>query len=231
MNIQGIQKLTLLDFPGHVACTVFTGGCNFRCPFCHNGDLVLRPEAQPAYSHDDLLTFLRKRTGILDGVCITGGEPLLQPDLEPLLREIHDLGFLIKLDTNGSFPDKLRRLIERGLADYVSMDIKNCQERYRETAGLPDSFNLQPVRDSVAYLMRGVVPCEFRTTVVEEYHRPQDIEAIGQWIAGADRYFLQGFEASEHVIKSGLHACDSQTMKALADCVRPFVPSIQIRGL
>lgn len=235
MNIQGLQKLTLLDYPDHMACTIFTGGCNFRCPFCHNGDLVLHSSVSqgiaPAISHDELFSFLEKRQGILDGVCITGGEPLLQPDLEEMIRQIRDLGFLVKLDTNGSFPKKLSHLLEQGLIDYVAMDIKNCKERYRETAGLPASYDLAPIEDSVTLLMDGEVPYEFRTTIVREYHRPQDVVSMGQWIAGASRYYLQGFVQSENVIKRGLHGLDTVEMDALVPLISPYVPSVQIRGL
>ncbi|MBP3700505.1 MAG: anaerobic ribonucleoside-triphosphate reductase activating protein [Lachnospiraceae bacterium] len=253
MNLQGLQKLTLLDYPDHMACTLFTGGCNFRCPFCHNGDLVLHstaghgaatatafvpdtpaiqdPWRHSAISHDALFSFLEKRHGILDGVCITGGEPLLQPDLEDLIREIRDLGYLVKLDTNGSFPQKLSHLLERGLIDYVAMDIKNCPERYRETAGLPEHYDLTPIQDSVRLLMGGTVPYEFRTTIVRQYHRPQDVVSMAQWIAGASQYYLQGFVQSENVIKSGLHGLDAVEMDALVPLILPYVPSVQVRGL
>ncbi len=231
MNIQGLQKLTLLDFPGRVACTVFTGGCNFRCPFCHNGDLVLTPGQTPAISENELLAFLKKRAGILDGVCITGGEPLLQPGLESLIRQVRELGYLVKLDTNGSFPERLSHLLEQGLLDYVAMDIKNCPERYRETAGLPESYDLTPIQDSVSLLMAGDVPYEFRTTIVREYHRPQDVVSMAQWIAGASQYFLQGFVQSEKVIKPGLSGLDQKEMDALLPLILPYVPSVQIRGV
>ena len=235
MNIQGLQKLTLLDYPGRVACTIFTDGCNFRCPFCHNSDLVLhstvRQGIAPVLSHDALFSFLEKRQGILDGVCITGGEPLLQPDLEEMIREIRELGYLVKLDTNGSFPEKLAHLLEQGLIDYVAMDIKNCPERYRETAGLPDHYDLTPIRDSVQLLMGGDVPYEFRTTIVREYHRPQDVVSMAQWIAGARQYYLQGFVESENVIKPGLHGLDAVEMDALLPLILPYVPSVQVRGL
>ncbi len=263
MNLQGLQKLTLLDYPGRVACTLFTGGCNFRCPFCHNGDLVLSPRAtqsgpsvpaashgpstgaafsldvtaapnswqNSAISHNTLFSFLEKRQGILDGVCITGGEPLLQPDLEQLIREIRDLGYLVKLDTNGSFPQKLSHLLEQGLIDYVAMDIKNCRERYRETAGLPATYDLTSIEDSVKLLMSGNVPYEFRTTIVREYHRPQDVVSMAQWIAGAQQYYLQGFVESENVIKPGLHGLDTVEMDALVSLILPYVPSVRVRGV
>lgn len=235
MNLQGLQKLTLLDYPDHMACTLFTGGCNFRCPFCHNGDLVLHSSVNqgiaPAISHGALFSFLEKRQGILDGVCITGGEPLLQPDLEEWIRQIRDLGYLVKLDTNGSFPQKLSHLLEQGLIDYVAMDIKNCKERYRETAGLPDSYDLTPIEDSIKLLMGGNVPYEFRTTIVREYHRPQDVVSMAQWIAGARQYYLQGFVGSENVIKRGLHGLDPVEMDALLPLILPYVTSVKVRGL
>ena len=235
MNLQGLQKLTLLDYPDHMACTLFTGGCNFRCPFCHNGDLVLHSSVNqgivPAISHGELFSFLEKRQGILDGVCITGGEPLLQPDLEEWIRQIRDLGYLVKLDTNGSFPQKLSHLLEQGLIDYVAMDIKNCKERYRETAGLPDSYDLTPIEDSIKLLMGGNVPYEFRTTIVREYHRPQDVVSMAQWIAGARQYYLQGFVGSENVIKRGLHGLDPVEMDALVPLILSYVTSVKVRGL
>lgn len=231
MNIQGLQKLTLLDYPGKVACTVFTGGCNFRCPFCHNGDLVLSPGTESAWSYDALFSFLKKRIGILDGVCITGGEPMLQPDLEEWIRDIKALGYLVKLDTNGSYPDRLRHLVENGLADYVAMDIKNSRERYRETAGLPESYDLTPICDSVSFLLQNTVPYEFRTTIVQEYHRPQDIVAISEWVQGAKRYYLQSYEESENVINPGLHAHDAATLQSMADSIRHNIELVAVRGV
>lgn len=231
MNIQGLQKLTLLDYPGQVACTVFTAGCNFRCPFCHNGELVLSPEQEPAYEWEAVLAFLKKRTGILDGVCISGGEPLLQPDLADFLADIHRLGFPVKLDTNGSQPERLRRLAEQGLIDYVAMDVKNSSGRYRETAGLPADYDLSPIRKSIAWLLRGTIPYEFRTTVVREYHRPQDLAEAAEWLKGAEHWFLQSFVASEHVIKSGLHAYRLDEMEHLLHRLQPLVPSVQLRGI
>ena len=234
MNIQGLQKLTLLDYPDHMACTIFTGGCNFRCPFCHNGDLVLHSTASQGLtpiSQEEVFSFLKKRQGILDGVCITGGEPLLQPDLEDFIRQIRDLGYLVKLDTNGSMPGKLAHLLEQGLIDYVAMDIKNCPERYRETAGLPDTYDLTPIEESIRLLMDGNVPYEFRTTIVSEYHRPQDVVSMAQWIRGASQYYIQGFVQSENVIKPGLHGLDPVEMDSLVSLISPYVPFVEVRGL
>ena len=230
VNIQGLQKLTLLDYPGKVACTVFTGGCNFRCPFCHNRDLVLSPDSQEI-SADDFFAFLKKRTGILDGVCITGGEPLLCPGLEDFLSRIRALGYQIKLDTNGSFPDRLQSLAEKGLIDYIAMDIKNSPKRYRETAGLPENFDLGPVLHSISWLLQNSVPYAFRTTVVREFHRPEDMIAIGQLIQGAPRYYLQSFVAADTVICPGLHGLSSEEMEAYRQLVLPYVPGAQLRGV
>ena len=176
MDIQGLQKMTLLDYPGRVACTVFLGGCDLRCPFCHNGGLVLGP--MPAgLDSEELLAFLRKRRGLLDGVCVTGGEPLLRPGLPGLLREIRALGYSVKLDTNGSHPQRLRAVVEAGLADYVAMDVKNSPGRYAETAGVP-GLDLRPIRESVAFLLEGTVDYEFRTTVVEQIGRASCRERV-----------------------------------------------------
>ena len=226
MRIGGLQKLTLLDFPGHVACTVFLQGCNFRCPFCHNSSLVLGTDA---ISEDEVFRFLNTRQGLLDGVAITGGEPLLSAELPDFLRKIKSLGYKTKVDTNGSFPEKLRSLIDDGLVEYVAMDVKNCPEKYAETAGADGM--LDAVRQSADILMRGTIPYEFRTTVVDELHEPSDFEAIGKWLAGAQRYFLQGFVDSGDILCPGLHAAEKEKMEQCLAAVRPFIPSSQIRGL
>lgn len=229
MDIQGLQTLTLLDYPGKVACTVFLGGCNLRCPYCHNGELVTAP-APTELEDAALLAFLRKRQGLLDGVCITGGEPLLRPDLPDLLAQIRALGFLIKLDTNGAFPQTLKELVSDGLVDYVAMDIKNCPDRYGETVGVPD-FNLSPIQESVRFLLSGAVDYEFRTTVVAEFHDTAAISAVGQWISGAKRYFLQSFVDRDTVIQPGLHPRTEAEMREFLTLLRPQIPSVQLRGL
>lgn len=230
MIISGLQKLTLLDFPGRTACTVFTGGCNFRCPFCHNGDLVAPGEGFPAVSTEEAAAFFKKRAGLLDGVCVTGGEPLLQEGLESFLGELKGLGYQVKLDTNGAFPGRLRNLTERGLVDYVAMDLKNSPQKYGPTVGRPD-LDLGPIRESVAYLLSGTVPCEFRTTVVREFHETEDFEAMGEWISGAQKYFLQVFQDSERVLRPGLHACKKEEMQAFQAVAARFVAHTEIRGL
>lgn len=229
MDIHGLQKLTLLDFPGHVACTVFLAGCDFRCPFCHNGGLVLGG-MEPVMDDAGLLDFLKKRQGLLDGVAVTGGEPLLRPDLPELLRAIKDLGYVVKLDTNGSHPAALRALVEAGLADYVAMDIKNSPERYGETIGLAD-FDLNPVRESADYLLSGAVDYEFRTTAVAEFHDDASFEGIARWIAGAKRYYIQCFTDRDSVLQAGLHAPEKTQLEHWADIVRPMIPSVALRGV
>ena len=229
MDIQGIQKLTLLDYPGKVACTVFLGGCDMRCPFCHNGELVAAPA--PAVMDDRaLLSFLNKRQGLLDGVCVTGGEPLLRPELGALLEGIKALGFLVKLDTNGTHPAALRALVEKGLVDYVAMDVKNSPARYAQTAGVP-GLDLAPIRESVAYLLSGAVDYEFRTTVVRELHDGQSFRDIGPWLQGARAYFLQSFVDRDTVLTPGLHPCSQAELEGFLGLLRPFVPAAQLRGI
>ena len=229
MKIQGLQKMTLLDFPGKVACTVFLGGCDFRCPFCHNGELL--DGSAPAVMDDQaLLRFLKGRQGLLDGVAITGGEPLLRKDLPDLLRAVRELGFAVKVDTNGNHPEALEGLLQEKLVDYVAMDIKNSPEKYALTAGL-DSLDLGPIRRSAAMLMEGGIPYEFRTTVVDELHKAADFEAIGQWIAGARAYFLQPFTDRDSVPFAGLHAPTGENLEKYASIARAYIPYTAIRGL
>ena len=230
MRLGGLQKMTLLDFPGRVACTVFTVGCNFRCPFCHNSSLVLSP-AVSELSQDDFFAFLKKRQGLLDGVAITGGEPLLHPDMPAFLEQIWSLGYAVKLDTNGAFPDRLQAVLEAGLADYVAMDVKNSREKYEQTAGVAGI--LPAVERSVALLRAGKVPFEFRTTLVDELHEPADFAAIGAWIAGTERYFIQGFVDSGDILGGGerFHAASPEKAKACLEAVKPFVPEAQLRGV
>ncbi len=229
MTIEGLQKLTLLDFPGKTACTVFLGGCNFRCPFCHNFDLAARPSA-PLMSEEEFLSFLEQRKGLLDGVAVTGGEPLMRRDLPDFLRKIKALGYAVKLDTNGSFPDRLRALVEEGLVDYVAMDVKNAPARYGETVGF-QKLGLGPIEKSVAYLLSGAVDYEFRTTVVSELHRGEDMAAIAEWLCGAKRYFLQQFKQSEQVPNGSLSAPDYQTMQEYLQIVKEKIPAAALRGI
>jgi len=230
MVIQGLQKLTLLDYPEKVACTVFTAGCNFRCPFCHNASLVIDTYRNKELPLEEFFDFLGKRTGILDGVCVTGGEPLIQRGLEEFLGRIKEMGFSVKLDTNGSFPDKLKRIVEAGLVDYVAMDIKNSQENYGKTIGI-ENYDISNVNKSVQYLLRGNIPYEFRTTVVQEFHQRSDFEAIGRWIGGAKRYYLQQFVDSGDLIQDGLHGYNKDIMTQALETVKKGVQTAELRGL
>ncbi len=231
MRIGGLQKLTLLDYPGQVACTVFTDGCNFRCPFCHNAPLVLPGIMAPPMPEEQVFSFLKKRAGILDAVAVTGGEPLLYGDLPEFLTKVRALGYKIKLDTNGSFPDRLRRVVEEGLVDRVAMDIKNSPALYRDTAGAPD-LDMTAVAESKDYLLSGAVDYEFRTTVVKGLHSRESIEGAARWIAGAREYYLQQFKDSGNVIDiRGLEAYSESEMRALAEAASVWVPSVKVRGI
>ena len=229
MIIHGLQKMTLLDFPGQVACTVFLGGCEFRCPFCHNADL-LDMSAPGIMNDDELLEFLKKRKGLLDGVAFTGGEPLLRKDLPELLARVRDIGYKIKVDTNGDHPDLLKEIVQAGLADYIAMDVKNSPTRYAETIGW-ETFDTAPVDESIQFLLSGQVRYEFRTTVVKQFHDEASFEAIAQWIDGADRYELQGFVDRDTVPFAGLEACSREEMEHFADIVRPHVKTVELRGV
>ena len=229
MKIHGLQKMTLLDFPGRVACTVFLGGCDMRCPFCHNAELV-DGSAPPVMEEEELLSFLRKRQGLLEGVAVTGGEPLLRPDVVPFLEKIRDLGYDVKLDTNGTHPARLREILDRNLAAYVAMDIKNSPERYAETAGL-EFLDLQPVRESAALLMEGRTDYEFRTTTVAELHDAESFRKMGEWIRGAKRWYLQKFTDRDTVPFEGFHAPADEKMREYLTAAREYVPSAELRGL
>ena len=229
MKIHGLQKMTLLDFPGKVACTVFLGGCDLRCPFCHNAELI-DGTAPAVMDETELLAFLEKRRGLLEGVAVTGGEPLLRgEELITLAEKIRDLGYPMKLDTNGTHPDRLRRLLDRGLAAYVAMDIKNSPERYAETSGL-ETMDLGPVRESVSLLMEGRTEYEFRTTTVAELHDGDSFRKIGEWIRGAKRYYLQKFTDRDTVPFEGFHAPAEEDMRKYLEIAREYVPAAELRG-
>ena len=231
MLISGLQKMTLLDYPGLVACTVFTGGCNFRCPFCHNAKLVLPERMDQDNRAEEVLSFLRKRQGLLDGVAITGGEPLLHADMPDLLRVIRSQGYKIKLDTNGSFPDRLRQIVEEGLVDRVAMDIKNAPLLYGKTIGIP-KFEMESIERSKNYLLEGRVEYEFRTTVVYGLHTAESLLAAARWIEGAREYYLQQYQDSGDLISPyGLEAFTDEEMHGLLQIVREILPTAQLRGL
>lgn len=221
--------MTLLDFPGHVACTVFLGGCDFRCPFCHNFELA-DGTAKPIMDDEELLAFLRKRIGLLDGVAFTGGEPCLHKELPDLICRIRDLGFAVKLDSNGYHPEMLRALTEAGLVDYVAMDVKNSPEKYAVTCGL-NSLDLSPIYDSISFLKSGKTDYEFRTTVVAEFHEVSDIHKIGAMISGAEKYFIQCFTDRDSVPFDGLNAPSREVLQAFLTAARIYVPAAQLRGV
>ena len=228
MKIVGFQKVTLLDFPGLVACTVFVGGCNFRCPFCHNADVV-EESTGGEFSEEEILSYLTKRKGVLDGVCITGGEPLLFPGILGFMRRIKDLGFKIKLDTNGSIPSRLKEAVLGGLCDYVAMDIKNALEKYPLTAGV--KTDNEKIKESVDFLLSGAVPYEFRTTVVKELHTKDDILKISEEISGAAKWYLQQFVDSGNLIGSGFSAYPPSELEEFAAAARKNIPETFVRGI
>jgi pyruvate formate lyase activating enzyme len=231
MHIMGLQKTTLLDYPHKVACTVFFGGCNFRCPFCHNAGLVLENSEQPVLEEEEFFAFLSRRTGLLDGVCISGGEPMLQQGLQAFATRIKEMGFLVKIDTNGSFPERLETLIEKNLVDYVSMDIKNSRKSYGKTIGIP-GYDTQPIERSVTCLRESGIPYEFRTTILREYHTFEDLEAIGKWIKGCRAYYLQTFENSGDLIgKNTMTPFDRTTMEKMQDLLKQDIPDTFLRGV
>jgi len=232
MKVTGIQKLTLLDYPGVVACTVFTAGCNFRCPFCHNAMLVLPEQIDDeCLTDDEVFGFLKKRRGVLDGVAVTGGEPLLHADMPEFLARVKELGYKIKLDTNGSNPELLSEIVKNKLVDRVAMDIKNAPEVYARTIGLK-SFDIAPVERSKEMLLRGDIDYEFRTTVVKGIHTKESLIGAAKWIKGAREYYLQQFKDSGNLIlPDGLSAYDEKQMHALADAVRDYVPTVEVRGV
>ena len=230
MRICGLQKLSMVDFPGKLAATVFTGGCNLRCPFCHNALLVTRLEETPTLDGQEVLRFLKSRRGLLDGVVLSGGEPLLQSGAADFLAAVREMGFAVKLDTNGCYPGILARILEQNLVDYVAMDIKNSREKYAVTAGVP-GFDPAPIDESLSLLRQSGVDYELRTTIVREFHTAQDIAAIGKWCAGAPRYFLQNFVDSGALIGTGLHGPEPLELQAFAEIARPYFGSVEVRGI
>lgn len=230
MKIYGFQKTTLLDYPGHVAATIFTGGCNFRCPFCHNGGLVLCPDQIRPIEEEAVLAYLKKRKGILEGVCITGGEPTLQPDLKEFLRKVKAEGYQVKLDTNGYNPRITGEMMEEGLADYVAMDVKASLPNYARAAGCPD-LDLSRIRESIGLLKSGRVPYEFRTTVVKGIHTVEEFDAVGQLLEGSRVYYLQSFRNSGEVLQKGFCAFLPDEMEKIAEMARKYIDKVELRGV
>ncbi len=232
MKIHGFSQLTLLDYPGHLACTIFCGHCNFRCPFCHNASLVLHADEQPVYPEKQIFDHLKKRQGIIEGVAITGGEPTLYKDLPDFIRKIRtETKLAVKLDTNGTNPGMLKQLIDEKLIDYAAMDIKTSPARYALAAGLK-TLDMDSIFSSVEILLKGDIDYEFRTTIVDEIHHRDDLIEIGEWIKGAKAYFLQCYKNSGDLISpDGLHAPSLQKLEHFREIVLPFVPNTEIRGI
>ncbi len=234
VKIAGIQKMTLLDYPGKVACTIFLQGCNFRCPFCHNSEL-LPPGTEADYSEEDIIAFLKKRAGLLEGVCVSGGEPTVQPELVRFIRSVKDLGYAVKLDTNGSHPEVLQTLMENGLIDYVAMDIKNSPSEYAKTAGT-DNLPLEKIEQSIRLLATGNTPFEFRTTLVRELHSEESLLEMSRWLEKifsgktVKKLFLQPFVDRDTVAFSGLHAPDLTEMTRYTELLAPYIEEVKIRG-
>ncbi|MCR5287071.1 MAG: anaerobic ribonucleoside-triphosphate reductase activating protein [Saccharofermentans sp.] len=230
MRLGGIQKLTLLDYPGVVACTVFTLGCNMRCPFCHNSLLVTKTDEAEEYPLEDFFAFLEKRRGILDGVCVTGGEPLIHSDAGEFIAKIKALGYKVKLDTNGSFPEKLEEILKSGNVDYVAMDIKNSPEKYAETVGIP-GFDVSKIQRSIEIIRSSGVEYEFRTTVVSPLHNAESIAGAAQMVKGSPKYFLQNFVDSGNLINGeGMGALPEEELERALTKAKDFIPGSQIRG-
>ncbi len=228
MKIYGLEKISMVDFDGHLCATVFTAGCNFRCPFCHNADLVNGTNLSEI-SEDEFFNYLNKRKGMLDSVCVSGGEPTLQKDLEPFIKKIKELGFLVKLDTNGTNPQILKELVSNGLLDYVAMDIKNCRENYLKTAG-KGNFDLNKIDESIAFLKTGVVPYEFRTTLISGHHTADNIKKMGAWIEGADKLYLQHFVDSGNCIKEGMSEIPQEQAEKFKAILEKYVKHVHLRG-
>ena len=228
MQIHGFQKLTLVDFPGRVAAILFTGACNFRCPFCQNASLVLHPDTEPVIDDDEIFSYLRKRKGMLDGVVVTGGEPTLQPDLFGYLSRLKEEGYAVKLDTNGYRPDVMKEAVRSGLVDYIAMDIKNSLGRYAVTAGLP-GLDTSLIEESIGYLLEGHVPYELRTTVVHELHSDEDFEEIGQMCRGAASFYLQTFSDSGDIIGKNLTPPSAEDMERYIRILRKTIGNVSLR--
>lgn len=230
MKIHGLNKTTLLDYPERVAATIFTGNCNFRCPFCQNGSLVLNPDSEPLIPEEDIFSFLKKRAGILTGVCITGGEPTLQPDLPEFIEKIKKLGYYVKLDTNGYRPDIIQKLVQDKLIDSIAMDIKSSPENYHSATGIP-SLDINPIKSSVSYIMEEHIPYEFRTTIVRELHSESDFISIRDWLTGASNYYLQSYKDSEQVLVQGFHAYSKEEIEQFQSILISKIPHTYLRGI
>ena len=225
MKISGLQKVSLVDYDGQIATTIFTSGCNFACPFCHNSGLVKGTE--PEIPTSEILEYLNKRKNVLTAVCISGGEPTLHRDLPDFIAKIKELGYLVKLDTNGTNLDMLKFLVENELIDYVAMDIKNSLDNYSKTIGIDNKTN---IKDTIDYLMNCGIDYEFRTTIIKNYHTENDIQKIAQTISGANKYFLQKFVDNDNCLMQGLEEIDHSTENEFLSICLKQIPNTKLRG-
>jgi anaerobic ribonucleoside-triphosphate reductase activating protein len=230
MQIYGFNKLTLLDYPGHLAALIFLGSCNMRCPFCQNASLVINPTAQPVIPEEEVIALLEKRKNILEGVCISGGEPTLYPDLPDFIQRIKSYGYQVKLDTNGLNPTMIKSLLEDKLVDYIAMDIKNSKEKYAITSGVPN-IDISKIEESISLLLSSSIDYEFRTTIIKEFHAEEDILSIGEWIKGAKAYYLQTYKDSGDIILPGLSSHSKETLTTFVTLLAPYVQHVSLRGV
>lgn len=230
MQIYGFNKLTLLDYPGHLAALIFLGGCNMRCPFCQNASLVINPTAQPIIPEEEVLALLEKRKNILEGVCISGGEPTLYPDLPDFIRRIKAYGYQVKLDTNGLNPTMIKSLLQDKLIDYIAMDIKNSKDKYAITSGI-SNIDTNKIEKSIALLLSSSIDYEFRTTIIKELHTKEDILSIGKWIKGAKAYYLQTYKDSGDILSPGLSSHSKETLTTYVTLLAPYVQHVSLRGV
>lgn len=230
MDVYGIEKLSLVDYDGFVAATVFTGRCNFRCPFCHNAALVTDCDGLSVTSEKEIFDYLKKRKGIIEGVCVTGGEPTLNKDLPEFCEKLKNIGLSVKVDSNGTNPVMLKTLDENGLADYFAIDVKNDRKNYAAIIGL-DKFDVSNVEKTVEFLINGKTPYEFRTTLIAQFHDENNLTEIGKWINGADKYFLQKFKSGDNCLApDGLSPVSDENAVKLLNAVKPFVKKASLRG-
>jgi pyruvate formate lyase activating enzyme len=227
MRISGIEKLSLVDYPGYCCAVIFTGGCNFLCPFCHNSGLV--EGNYQTLDNDEIMAFLKKRFGMLEAVVISGGEPTLQHDLIDFIREIKAIGYKVKLDTNGTNPKTLKKIVDEGLVDYVAMDIKNAFELYPQITGKPE-IDIHKIRESVEILKSGGVDYEFRTTLVKQYHDKDAIRCMAQDIAGAKRVYLQHFVDNDNCISAGLNDVSKVEAEEYKSMLSDSIGEVLLRG-
>lgn len=230
MTISGMEKLTLLDYPDNMACLIFTQGCNFRCPFCHNRNLLMDTNNDGVIDEEEVLNYLKKRKGLVDGICISGGEPLLQRDIEGFITKIKDIGVKVKLDTNGSNPNKLKKLIDKGLVDYVAMDIKNDFSNYGKTSGV-ENINIDNIKKSIAILENSNINYEFRTTVVKELHNVTQLEHICEYIGPDAKYYIQNYRDCANVLQAGLNGFDNEELVNIRDILKSKYPNVMVRGI